>query len=297
MKYYKDYLEHFNPNHDALGRFAKAVAGAASKGAKTANDIERQKRIARDVAIGAAVVGGVIATGATISYLRQKNYESSKAKISKEFKRRMMMDIPATDLPAGSILSRISTVVENGFGDNDYTYATYTEADKHRYAYAMGRERGTSSLFEMALEATAPIKAPSSKKQFGMFNELMKSKNPGFRQAIFDSYGEGWDADRPPNSKTFPDLYDHFIDHLYHYKKSSGIRPEEQIFREYAMRQGFNALIDTTDAGIIGDRPLYVIDPQDTLTVRKVRKMNRGRRVINGLFLEGMGDMRTFDYT
>lgn len=46
MNEYDEYLEHFNPNHDALGRFAKAVVGAASKGAKTANDIERQKRIA-----------------------------------------------------------------------------------------------------------------------------------------------------------------------------------------------------------------------------------------------------------
>lgn len=220
-----DYLEHFNPYHDALGRFAKATIGAASKGAKVANDIERQKRIARDVAIGAAVVGGVLATGVTIAYLRQQNYEKTKNRIEEQFGTRMMMDIPATNLPEGQVLNRISTVANEIFGENDYTFATYTNADKHRYAYAMGRERGTDSLFEMSLRATKPISAPSSKKQFGMFNELMKSKDSSFREAIFDRYGFGWDAERAPSGSTYPDLYNNFMDHLYHYKKREGIRP------------------------------------------------------------------------
>lgn len=303
------YLEHFNPYHDALGRFAKAGVSVAAKGgkvvekgAKAHDKIEQQKRIAKDVAIGAAVVGGVIATGVAVSYARQHAYENSKGEISKNFTNKQIMDVPANEIRAGSVLNRMSTAEENDF-KNDYTFATFTKDDKNRYAYAMGKERGTNSLYQMTLRATKTIKTPSSHEQLKMFEKLLR-EDAGFEKALLSDYGlersDGRTKEeqrRAYGDKVHLDLYSMFVDSWYRPGKASETRGATKIFRDYAKKQGYDALVDTTDAGIIGDRPLYVIDPKDSLTVEKVRKMNRGKRIANGLMLKKMPSPKTIDFS
>lgn len=278
-------LEHMNPYHDALGRFA-------SKGFSTAASVKKNERILRNAAIGAGIAAGIIVTGVTMSRIRRDNYTKSTDRVKQLLEQNKNIEIPEIEIPVGEIITRFSTEPESSF-IKDYTYGSFTNADRHRYEFQIGKERGKGSLFEINLKTNKPIRAPSNEKQFKMFNDLLNNDNT-FRDALLEEYG----MEYTPSGKSKPphSLYKFYMGNSFYLPGKQGVdsRKSVTIFRDYAKKQGYNALIDVEDAGILADKPLYILDPRDNLSVQKVRKINKGMRMVNDMFLQAMTDPKYF---
>lgn len=136
-------------------------------------------------------------------------------------------------LPAGHVFHRISTQVEGGF--RSATYATHSIEDYNRYLTAFRHEKGSAALHHITFKATSDIRVPDLPTRLNAMHEAMR---------LYNRHGVYTDADvvRAYTRLSGGGWNDSLAEHFF------------SVLR----RDGFGAIIDDMDAGVIGDSPLVV---------------------------------------
>lgn len=136
-------------------------------------------------------------------------------------------------LPAGHVFHRISTQVEGGF--RSATYATHSIEDYNRYLTAFRHEKGPVALHHITFKATSDIRVPDLPTRLNAMHEAMR---------LYNRHGVYTDADvvRAYTRLSGGGWNDLLAEHFF------------SVLR----RDGFGAIIDDMDAGVIGDSPLVV---------------------------------------
>lgn len=139
-------------------------------------------------------------------------------------------------LPKGHTFTRISSNAETEFRRS--TYATSNEGDYNRYLTAFRGEAGgmgSHKLYKVSFSANEDIKVPSLTKRIEAMRTVLTKANggedvgPEVAKRTYTSYsGGGWDND---TAKSF--------------------------FKELGS-QGYSAIVDDMDAGVIGEAPLVL---------------------------------------
>ncbi len=137
-------------------------------------------------------------------------------------------------LPVGHTFRRIATKAETTFGPS--TYAVHSKEDFNRYVTAFRKEKGPASIFhEVTFKSKEEIKIPSMTKRLEVLRKVMGG----------DSVSE----------KTVLNQY-----HAISGGKWNG--PMEESFIKALVSQGYHAIIDDMDAGVVGESPLVIFKPE-----------------------------------
>lgn len=155
-------------------------------------------------------------------------------------------------LTAGHTFHRLSTAVETSF--TGPTYATADMTDFRRYVTAFRHEKvvGNGNFQHITFQAKSDIRVPSLTKRL----EILK-------KAMAEEHG----------TSDIPD-----IAVMSRYKGLSGSSWDQPIAKKFfdALRaEGYGAIIDDMDAGVIGDRPLVVF-ATELLGEKSAAKMTDG---------------------
>lgn len=208
------------------------------------------KKQVATVVVGAAAVG-LIAYG---SYKLDKYYNPPPGSLvpANQFKDLAMMskisswvgddyikpssyDQKEFTLPVGHTFHRISKFAESDFSMG--TYATASTEDFNRYVTAFRGELGSKQkLKHVTFTATEEIKVPD-----------LVTRLDTFRKAYNDVYKKDIDEAQT----------------LHMYKLNSGGSWNDEIAESFfgaLKKQGYSAIIDDMDAGVIGEAPLVMFD-------------------------------------
>lgn len=148
-------------------------------------------------------------------------------------------------LPAGHVFRRLSTGKEDSFSFG--TYTTESEADFARYVTAFRHEKSSPfeakpMFYEVTFSAKEDIRIPNLKTRL---------------DALKTSLNEGLDAKQKYS--------DSDIRRMYNQLSGSGWSGEDFVVRDFfaeLTKRGYSGIIDDMDAGIIGERPLVVFNPE-----------------------------------
>lgn len=142
-------------------------------------------------------------------------------------------------LPKGHIFTRISSNAETDFRRS--TYATSNEGDYNRYLTTFRGEAkvmDSQKLYKVSFSANEDIKVPSLTKRIEAMRTVLTKANggvdvgPEVAKRTYTSYSGGyWDND---TAKSF--------------------------FKELGS-QGYSAIVDDMDAGVVGESPLVIFRP------------------------------------
>jgi len=256
-------------------------AGKKKEKKETNDSHENQKKRLKKII---AITGASIVTAAGVSvavYQYKKNKIMSSTTIN-ALKRGSNLDIirklkDSSDVedifvPKGSILQRVSNVAEKDFR-GDMLYTSISNDDARRYKILFERHLSSKKLFNIKLSAVNDIKAPSDKRQFEIFTNLMKT-NDSFSSLFVNQFRTESDIRRDP-VKAAESSYHLFMTRIY-----DTTRPENRIFKETIKKLGYNALFDTNDAGVWSTSPLIALDPSDNLTIDTVKKIGLGEKIV-----------------
>lgn len=150
---------------------------------------------------------------------------------------------PAYEIPAGSTFYRLSTSAEKDFMPT--TYATHSLDDFNRYVAGFRHEKGLVGTFQrVTWKNTAPVKVPDLTTVLGQLHSAMEEqgKNPG-------SYYHGMKIDQQTVMKE--------------YQAMSGGGWSSTLSQGLISRlkeQGYGAIVDEMDAGVIGETPIVFFD-------------------------------------
>lgn len=140
-------------------------------------------------------------------------------------------------LPVGHVFRRISTREEDSF--RQATYATSNLSDFNRYVAGFRQEKGPGAKFyETTFKATQEIKVPSLTKTLDVFHAAANEKQIG------------------PTPYTREETMKMFT-------KMSGGAWNDPIAERFFKRlsdEGYSAIVDQMDAGVIGDAPLVLFN-------------------------------------
>lgn len=140
-------------------------------------------------------------------------------------------------LPKGHEFFRISTFAESDW--SPATYCTPSVDDFNRYVGAFrGEKIGFTEFYKVTFKAEREIRVPSLATRLSALKEVLESASPGSKyddETVLQKYGfmcgGSWDS---PTAKSL-------IQNL--------------------VSKGYSAIIDDMDAGVIGEKPLVLIDP------------------------------------
>lgn len=140
-------------------------------------------------------------------------------------------------LPAGHTFHRISKVAEEGY--RGATYATHNIDDYNRYLTAFRGELGAGAkLQHLTFQTKSDLKVPSLAKRLEVMQKVMQDTDgifdginisPTFAKSIYESESGGsWNS------------------------------PVAKAFFKALQKEGYGAIVDDMDAGVIGSSPLVV---------------------------------------
>lgn len=143
-------------------------------------------------------------------------------------------------LPAGHTFRRLSTGPEDSFSFG--TYTTSSDADFARYVTAFRHEKGNADFYEINFTAKEDIRIPDLKTRL---DALKTSVNAG------QSEKNKWtDAD---------------VRSMYNGLSGSSWDEKDDIVKGFfaeLTKRGYSGIIDDMDAGIIGETPLVIFNPE-----------------------------------
>lgn len=208
------------------------------------------------IGVGATVVAGLIGYAVYKDYYTKKNYAEGERIPVFAFMRRVEKTKDAAwggnylkdptvwqqdefTIPKGQIFHRISQNVETKF--NSATYCVSSDADYARYLAGFGNiELGSAvGQHHITFKALEDIRVPSLHQRLAAVHISMTRQYPEQKFTAADAakqyikwVGDSWNTE---GSKAFL-----------------------SVLRE----QGFDAIIDDMDAGVIGEAPLVIFNPQ-----------------------------------
>lgn len=146
-------------------------------------------------------------------------------------------------LPAGHTFHRISKVAEEGY--RGATYATHNIDDYNRYLTAFRGELGAGAkLQHLTFQTKSDLKVPSLAKRLEVMHTVMQEM----------------DAKRvlPAGVTRTPISPKQALDMYQRESGGSWNSPLAKTFFDALKKEGFGAIVDDMDAGVIGSSPLVV---------------------------------------
>jgi len=138
-------------------------------------------------------------------------------------------------LPVGHTFNRISTMNETAF--KTATYATHSTEDFNRYLSVFTHELGSKTLHHVSFKAVEEIKVPSLAKRLEVFGQVLNSN---------------------ANGKTFTSK--EILKQYEHHCGGSWKSDIARSFFDALKSEGYSAIIDDMDAGVIGNSPLVIFN-------------------------------------
>lgn len=150
------------------------------------------------------------------------------------------------ELPAGHTFFRLSTQSEGSFGAA--TYATHSLDDFNRYVAGFRQEKGLNAAFhQVTWKSTESVKVPNLTTVLSSMHSVLEeeAQKPG-------SFYKGM--------KVTPEKV------MEEYQSVSGGGWSSNVAKGLIARlkeQGYSALVDEMDAGVIGETPLVFFSPEN----------------------------------
>jgi hypothetical protein len=228
---------------------------------------ERKKRIARNVAIGAAATTAAIAAIGYMKYSKNLKALDKKAGTAvKEISTKILdfnqLSNSDQTLPKGTKFQRISSKSFEEYAEKGrIAYASFKKEDNAIYMHDMPKniekwrnngviKDGGTSAYKHVLEMNKDVKVASKRKVVETYAEIAGKSS--VKDYEFRNFIEGLvDRDKPENKK--------FINKL--------------------IEMGYNAIIDDNDAGSYTTSPLILLNPAsdianiDTKEIKKIHKI------------------------
>jgi hypothetical protein len=228
---------------------------------------ERKKRIARNVAIGAAAATTAIAAIGYIKYSKNLKVLDKKAgRAVKEISTKILdlnqLSNSDLTLSKGTKFQRISSKSFEEYAEKGrIAYASFKKEDNAIYMHDMPKniekwrnngviKDGGTSVYKHVLEMNKDVKVASKRKVVETYAEIAGKSS--VKDYEFRNFIEGLvDRDKPENKK--------FINKL--------------------IEMGYNAIIDDNDAGSYTTSPLILLNPAsdianiDTKEIKKIHKI------------------------
>lgn len=174
------------------------------------------------------------------------------------------------NISKGTVFKRVSTEKESKLKSTGF-YASYTDDDVERYKAILptfwpkwGYPK--TSGYIVNIKATSDVKAPSPRKAYDMYRDLVNDKT--FREML-DPQGLNSAKDSDTFAReTFRDL-------------SFALNtPDHPVVKSYLTKvkeSGYNALLDQNDAGLLSKNPMLLLDTNmfniegyDTLSAKEI---------------------------
>lgn len=157
-------------------------------------------------------------------------------------------------LQKGAKLHRIDSKSRDNYGP--WTYAAYKLGDRLEYKATLQNFDKTGEQYDVAFKALNDLKAPSYKKAFQIYSEMLsesveslKNVDPQIKKDFLN------------NSKNMKDSFEYLITSFY---DKNNIRNKQ--YKDALLKNGYNAIIDFHD--IIENKPgkpLIILDPDKNL--------------------------------
>lgn len=187
------------------------------------------------------------------------NSQLKSAGLSKEFVNKLS-DEP-TNLKAGTIFKRVSTERETSIRPGGF-YAAHKDEDVNRYkamlpVFWKSWGRPANAGYVVNLKANADIKAPSPKKTFEKFRDMLNdnvSGSDGLPSRKLRDYYPG-NAAGGDDDTVARRLFPHFS-----VMWANESHPGTKHFFGKLKDEGFNAVVDMNDAGSLASKPMRLLD-------------------------------------
>lgn len=232
---------------------------------------ERKKRIARNVAIGAAAATAAIAAIGYMKYSKNLKVLDKKAGTAvKEISTKILdfnqLSNSDLTLSKGTKFQRISSKSFEEYAEKGrIAYASFKKEDNAIYMHDMPkniekwRNNGTikdggNSVYKHVLEMNKDVKVASKRKVVETYAEIAGKSS--VKDYEFRNFIEGLvDRDKPENKK--------FINKL--------------------IEMGYNAIIDDNDAGSYTTSPLILLNPASDIASIDTKEIKKIHKILNVL--------------
>lgn len=249
----------------------------------------RKRKIAKRVAIGAAVVATALAVAGGV-YVHKKSSYLTSIDVKSIERGKYAVDKLSEDtvLPKGSTIFRTSA---HKTLRNDLTYASLTRDDRNRYITRMGQMYSGKKLYQMKLKTASDVKIPSEKKQFDMFVDLLTNDEKFSKTLAHNPYGETPNlfGNRKAAEAWASDYhYENFITRTINLGTNYDKAGTLSKYRDYVKRAGYQGLIDVNDIGTTSKKPVIIFDTDNNLLIESAKTLNLGMKFIAGLGLRNV---------
>lgn len=264
---------------EMINRYSKSDPSKAKKYKNASNEelaeeYQRRKNIEKTVLIAAGVVG--ISAACYLAYrsgvikrLSKQQYPVASDTVKAAF--RESMDDLDYVISKDSVLHRMSAFENFDLAKtkDKFTYVTVTEKDRLGYMAFLKDWHGTGKRYDVSLQATKDIIAPSDKKAKEIFQELWDS-DPSYKEELTDTlvkaqrkalFGE---TDVEPyiadllKSQVLESLEeDPFKAGIYSFVKGSG---DSKKLADAYKAHGYSAIVDYFDKGEMGQQPMILFN-------------------------------------
>lgn len=232
---------------------------------------ERKKRIARNVAIGAAAATTAIAAIGYMKYSKNLKALDKKAGTAvKEISTKILdfnqLSNSDLTLSKGTKFQRISSKSFEEYAEKGrIAYASFKKEDNAIYMHDMPKniekwrnngviKDGGTSVYKHVLETNKDVKVASKRKVVETYAEIAGKSS--VKDYEFRNFIEGLvDRDKPENKK--------FINKL--------------------IEMGYNAIIDDNDAGSYTTSPLILLNPASDIASIDTKEIKKIHKIINVL--------------
>lgn len=285
----------------ALDRLTRECEALQKKNEKAAKDkAEGRLTDGQKMAIAA---GLVIACGVAYGAYQYKT-NAKVIKFASEYYKRVMEHVgdlaladrlPDIDytIPSGDVLKRLCGKSEDFIKDS--FYACWKDKDVTRYMALYAGDTNTRSrhggeIYSNTIRVINELKIPSQRKMFQEYLNLLKT-DADFKSRVDKKYFSGaWDTVYGKNSQA------ELASHSFFTFISNIAIPEEgqaELTDRYfkALRsKGYSGIIDTNDAGKLGDLPLIIFNGgenaelvgREKVTRRAINKAKRAIELLDG---------------
>lgn len=232
---------------------------------------ERKKRIARNVAIGAAAATAAIAAIGYMKYSKNLKVLDKKAGTAvKEISTKILdfnqLSNSDLTLSKGTKFQRISSKSFEEYAEKGrIAYASFKKEDNAIYMHDMPKniekwrnngviKDGGTSVYKHVLEMNKDVKVASKRKVVETYAEIAGKSS--VKDYEFRNFIEGLvDRDKPENKK--------FINKL--------------------IEMGYNAIIDDNDAGSYTTSPLILLNPASDIASIDTKEIKKIHKILNVL--------------
>ena len=288
---------HGQTKKQALDRLTRECDALQKKNEKAAKDkaegrlTDGQKMaIVSALAIGCAVAYGIYEykTNAKVIKFTTEYARKFIAKNGSPVTADLLPDIDYT-IPAGDVLKRICGKNEDFIKDS--FYACWKDKDVTRYLAvyagdANARARHGKEMYSNTIKAINDLKIPSQRKMFQEYLNLLKT-DADFRSGVSTNYFYGLDLD----FRSEMAAKDSFLSFIQRIAVPEG--GQQKLTDRYfkALKDaGYNGLIDTNDAGMLGELPLIIFNGKENaelvgrtkITRKTINKAKRAIEMLDG---------------